>query len=353
MGRCRPAWATTTRCGWCGPASGCRPTGRGSSRWRTARRWPGRPAAARRALGYHDLALERTGRQVRLIVSPGRCHLPAGLHAWGFALQLYAVRSADSWGMGDLADLRTLGEWATSLGAGMLLVNPLHAVLPGLPQQASPYYPSSRCFRNPLYLRVDARAARRRPVAQHHAPHPPRRRLRAEAGSARGQVGALRGRRRLRPLLPRGGADARGLRHLLGPGRAARAAVAAVALGCAPPRRRRTSPSSPPSSPSASVSTSGCSGCSTASWPPPAPRSGWCTTSPSASTRPAPTPGCGRTRSRSACASAPRPTSSTPTARTGACRRSTRGGCAWPASSRSSRRCAPACAARPACAWTT
>jgi 4-alpha-glucanotransferase len=37
----------------------------------------------------------------------------------------------------------------------MLLVNPLHACLPGLPQQPSPYFPSSRCFRNPLYLRVD------------------------------------------------------------------------------------------------------------------------------------------------------------------------------------------------------
>lgn len=107
-------------------------------------------------LGYHDLVLHADAdRCVRLIVSPGRCHLPAGLRAWGFALQLYSLRSSDSWGLGDLADLRTFGEWAASAGAGMLLVNPLHACLPGLPQQASPYFPSSRCFRNPLYLRVD------------------------------------------------------------------------------------------------------------------------------------------------------------------------------------------------------
>jgi 4-alpha-glucanotransferase len=112
-------------------------------------------------LGYHDLVLSQgeDDRAVRLIVSPGRCHLPTR-RGWGFALQLYEVRSAASWGMGDLADLRSVGEWAASLGAAMLLVNPLHAALPGLPQQASPYFPSSRCFRNPLYLRVDAPALR-------------------------------------------------------------------------------------------------------------------------------------------------------------------------------------------------
>jgi 4-alpha-glucanotransferase len=98
--------------------------------------------------GYHWL--ERT----RLIVSPGRCYLPDGLRTWGWAVQLYAARSAGSWGIGDLADLRTLAGWAAGQGAGMMLVNPLHASLPHV-QTASPYFPSSRCFRNPVYLRVD------------------------------------------------------------------------------------------------------------------------------------------------------------------------------------------------------
>jgi 4-alpha-glucanotransferase len=58
--------------------------------------------------------------------------------------------------MGDLGDLRRLASWAVSeLGAGFLLLNPVHAALPGLPQQASPYFPSSRSFRNPLYLRIE------------------------------------------------------------------------------------------------------------------------------------------------------------------------------------------------------
>ena len=58
--------------------------------------------------------------------------------------------------MGDLGDLRRLGQWsATELGAGILLINPLHAVTPVIPQQPSPYFPSSRRFRNVLYLRIE------------------------------------------------------------------------------------------------------------------------------------------------------------------------------------------------------
>jgi 4-alpha-glucanotransferase len=101
-------------------------------------------------LGYHEIE-----GQGRLIVSPGAAHLPRGGRGWGWAAQLYSARSTRSWGIGDLGDLRTLGEWATGSGASLLLVNPLHAPAPGLPQQASPYYPSSRLFRNPLYLRIE------------------------------------------------------------------------------------------------------------------------------------------------------------------------------------------------------
>lgn len=104
--------------------------------------------------GYHDLRFDGGG-VTRLIVSPGRCHLPPGLRAWGWAAQLYATRSAASWGMGDLGDLARLGRWSRALGARLLLINPLGAVTPVLPQQASPYYPSSRRYRNPLYLRVE------------------------------------------------------------------------------------------------------------------------------------------------------------------------------------------------------
>ncbi len=106
-------------------------------------------------LGYHVARREADGRRVMLVVSPGRCHLPLELRVWSWAVQLYAVRSRASWGIGDLADLRRLARWARGQGAGMLLLNPLHAVIPGVGQQPSPYFPSSRCFRNPIYLRVE------------------------------------------------------------------------------------------------------------------------------------------------------------------------------------------------------
>lgn len=81
------------------------------------------------------------------------CHLPRNLRAWGWAVQLYSLRSRKSWGIGDFADLRNFARWsARELNAGFLLLNPLGAATPILPQQASPYFPSSRLFKNPLYL---------------------------------------------------------------------------------------------------------------------------------------------------------------------------------------------------------
>lgn len=108
-------------------------------------------------LGYHRVVGApgtAPDRERRLVVSPGRCWLPED-RSWGLAVQLYGARSRASGQLGDLADLRTLREWATSLGAGFLLTNPLHAATPGTPQESSPYLPATRRFRSPLYLRLD------------------------------------------------------------------------------------------------------------------------------------------------------------------------------------------------------
>jgi 4-alpha-glucanotransferase len=76
--------------------------------------------------------------------------------SWGFAVQLYSVRSRSSWGHGDLRDLAELAAWsARELGAGFVLINPLHAAEPVPPVSASPYLPMSRRWVSPLYLRIE------------------------------------------------------------------------------------------------------------------------------------------------------------------------------------------------------
>jgi 4-alpha-glucanotransferase len=76
--------------------------------------------------------------------------------SWGFAVQLYSLRSRQSWGHGDLGDLADLAAWSASdLGAGFILINPLHAGEPLPPLSQSPYLPMSRRFTSPLYLRIE------------------------------------------------------------------------------------------------------------------------------------------------------------------------------------------------------
>lgn len=109
-------------------------------------------------LGWHELVLDGgaggdTSRPVPVCVAPDS--LPAGERGWGWMTQLYAMRSSASWGVGDLADLTTLAEWTAGHGGDLVLVNPLHAVALQLPIQPSPYFPASRRWLNPLYLRIE------------------------------------------------------------------------------------------------------------------------------------------------------------------------------------------------------
>lgn len=88
----------------------------------------------------------------------GKCYLPPHLdreRVWGISLQLYELRSARNWGIGDYADLATFCELAARLGADFVGLNPLHAPLLAAPERCSPYEPSNRQFLNPLYIAVD------------------------------------------------------------------------------------------------------------------------------------------------------------------------------------------------------
>ncbi len=104
--------------------------------------------------GHHGHGGQRN-QDITLIVSPGHCFLPDDLRTWGFAAQVYAARSRASWGIGDLADLARIGQFTRRLGGGVVMVNPMTAPTPVLPIEPSPYYPSSRRFANPLFLRVE------------------------------------------------------------------------------------------------------------------------------------------------------------------------------------------------------
>jgi 4-alpha-glucanotransferase len=109
-------------------------------------------------LGWHRL--RTADQEVTLVVVPAA--LPEPPSGWGWMLQLYAMHADASWGMGDLGDLADFTRWAGGNGAGLVLLNPLHAITPVHPVPSSPYSPSSRRFANPLYLRVAATDAYRR-----------------------------------------------------------------------------------------------------------------------------------------------------------------------------------------------
>ena len=111
--------------------------------------------------GYQTIfPVERPDHHARVIVAPRRCYLPPALQSdgqiWGIAAQLYALKRADNWGIGDFTDLRELVDVAADLGASVVGVNPLHALFLAHPEAASPYSPSSRLFLNPLYIDVEA-----------------------------------------------------------------------------------------------------------------------------------------------------------------------------------------------------
>ncbi|MCW2823373.1 MAG: malQ [Aeromicrobium sp.] len=107
-------------------------------------------------LGWHRVVTDE--QDVTLIVAPAR--MPDIAPTWGWMLQLYALRSSQSWGMGDFGDLAEFARRAGSeQGAGVMLVNPVEAVAPTHPIQRSPYSPASRRFANPLYLRLTDLAA--------------------------------------------------------------------------------------------------------------------------------------------------------------------------------------------------
>ncbi|MGW3679803.1 4-alpha-glucanotransferase [Streptomyces prasinus] len=117
-----------------------------------------RPSAENLPPGVHRVTATapdgRTGEAHLIVAPPGLPASPA--RSYGLLVQLYSLLSRRSWGMGDLADLGELADWAgRTLGAGFVQINPLHAAVPGPPTDPSPYRPSSRRFPDPVHLRIE------------------------------------------------------------------------------------------------------------------------------------------------------------------------------------------------------
>ena len=90
--------------------------------------------------------------EAALIVAPERAFAGDFDRNWVIAVQLYSVRSARNWGMGDFTDLEGLIRLASQLGADGIGLNPLHALFDDRPGDCSPYSPNSRLFLNALYI---------------------------------------------------------------------------------------------------------------------------------------------------------------------------------------------------------
>ena len=114
------------------------------------------------ALGWHRIVAKRevdsSNCSTVLVVTPQRVDVPEALSdrtGWGFAAQIYSVRSRDSYGIGDVSDLASVAQWSAGQGADFLLVNPMHAASPQPPMAPSPYLPVTRRFANPIYVRPE------------------------------------------------------------------------------------------------------------------------------------------------------------------------------------------------------
>ncbi len=106
---------------------------------------------------------------IDVVAAPPRAYLPPGQQrSWGIAVQLYTLRSARNWGIGDFTDLQRMCALAADAGASLVGINPLHASHRSDPEAASPYAPTSRRFLNWLAIDVEALPEANDPDVQHY-----------------------------------------------------------------------------------------------------------------------------------------------------------------------------------------
>jgi 4-alpha-glucanotransferase len=119
------------------------------------------------AAGYYQfkltVAFEQKKHQqtIPVILCPDQAYLPPDLEGdgkrAGIAIALYGLRSQRNWGVGDFSDLKEFIRWViSSMHVDVIGLNPLHAISNRQPYNISPYFPSSRFYRNFIYLDIEA-----------------------------------------------------------------------------------------------------------------------------------------------------------------------------------------------------
>ena len=112
-------------------------------------------------VGYYNLTFTVADKTYKstLAVAPCRCYENPALadgKIWGYALQLYSLRSERNWGVGDFTDLGNFIRMCARCGADIIGLNPLNVLVHSFPENASPYSSISRLFLNPIYIDVEA-----------------------------------------------------------------------------------------------------------------------------------------------------------------------------------------------------
>lgn len=110
--------------------------------------------------GYYDIKVKTLKGEYKtvLAVCPSECFKldkKGKDKLWGFAVQLYALKSRRNWGVGDFTDLGNLAELAGKDGGDVIGLNPLSVLDHNYPENASPYSSVSRLFLNPIYIDVE------------------------------------------------------------------------------------------------------------------------------------------------------------------------------------------------------
>lgn len=111
-------------------------------------------------LGYYDVKVKTIKGDYRTIlaVAPKQCYAlnkKGKEKIFGFALQLYALKSRRDWGVGDFTDLMDMVNILANSGGDIIGLNPLNVLQHSYPETASPYASVSRLFLNPIYIDVE------------------------------------------------------------------------------------------------------------------------------------------------------------------------------------------------------